>query len=399
MAEKTADKKAEQIKRVILEDDLILIGDALVGFENYDFAKDVKERLCALGLSANELGKRCLVTHTIIGKWCSGAAKPHGKERMKELGMALAMNENDLNAFLFANCYPRLYAKSPLDNACKLVLRTMSGQQNIVQIYREFIDQYGLGSYTPSPGRLDIATTLMSRNFNAVANKTDFEKWLTDEAMHFGASAKAQMANTKLIRFIHLYIGSSTIYELYSVGELPAPIKSLLYPLVADREFAVRGLREKLIAFGLYYNMTEEEMDLMLGYANLRLFTEPRTLLEHAMLTALRCAHERYPYFELSGIQRMVEYMRGAIEQAADESEEARLREQATLYNEQLQNASVRVSYFDEHKNETDRLFEQQYTDYADRRIMDYMRDVLVFLAEDGILTGNETSNMLEVLR
>ena len=186
----------------------------------------------------------------------------------------------------------------------------MTGKENIVPVYRAFLDEYGLNVYVPSPDRQDVATTVMSRAFDAVADFGDFDRWLLEQKKHFGASAKTQMPNTRLMRLILLYMGSATVYELYAAGELPVTLKNLLYPLLGEKELSVRGLREKLVAFGLYYNMTEEEMDVMLEYAKLRPFSKPETRLDMAMLAALRCAHERYPYYEHTGMQRLTAHLR-----------------------------------------------------------------------------------------
>lgn len=399
MGENSIDNCTKQMTQFILADDLALIGEALTAFESYDFAEDVKRRMQALGLSASALGKRCHVSHTMVGKWCSGKARPHGKERIKELGMALSMNECELNAFLYANCYPKLYAKNPLDNACKLVLKTLRGRENTVQMYRDFLSLYGLADYSPSPDRLDIATTVMSRNFDAVDGRSDFERWLKQQEKYFGASAKTQMPNTRLIRFILLYIGSSTIYEMYAAGELPVPLKNLLYLLVADKEIAVRGLRDKLVAFGLYSNMTEEEMNVMLKYANLRQLSQPKTKLDFAVLTALRCAHERYPYFEYDGMKRITKHLQDALE-TAEEHEKKRLLALYQLFKAQLENASARVRYYEDdgHKSEMDRLFEREYTSYTGRGIIDYMQDILTALSENGQLHHDKMRNMLGLI-
>ncbi len=391
---------ARDLKKIILADDIALILDALESFASYDFASDVSGRMRALGLSASALAGQCMVTHTIVGKWCAGNARPHGKERMKELGMALGMDIGGLNAFLYANGYPGLYVKNPLDSACKLVLLMMAGKENIVPVYRSFLDEYGLNVYVPSPDRQDIATTVMSRAFDAVADFGDFDRWLSEQKKHFGASAKTQMPNARLIRLILLYIGSATVYELYAAGELPVTLKNLLYPLLGEREVAVRGLREKLIAFGLYCNMTEEEMDVMLEYAKLRPFSKPETRLDMVMLVALRCAHERYPYFEYTGMQRLTAHLRetaGSVPPA----ESGRLCELLALYEEQMENAAARVRYYEDesHKSETDLLFEKHYTAYADRGIIDYMRDVLTALCAHGVIKEDEAGDMLGLIR
>ena len=72
--------------------------------------------------------------------------------------------------------------------------------------------------------------------------------------------------------------------------------------------------------------------------------------------------------------------MRSAFETMTDKQDRKRVEELYESFNEQLKNATARVCYYDEngHKNEMDRLFEQHYTNYSGKGIIDYMRDILM---------------------
>jgi len=150
----------------VIADDIELIRQSLMKFSSYDFAEDIDSEMKALELSQSTLAARAHVSHTMVGKWLKGGAKPHGKERFKELGMALGMGEARLNKFLEANSYPVLYAKNPLDVACRFVLSTSSGNEHIVQVYRDFIKLYKLDAYTLNKEPLDVATTVLSQEFD-----------------------------------------------------------------------------------------------------------------------------------------------------------------------------------------------------------------------------------------
>ena len=66
-----------------------------------------------------------------------------------------------------------------------------------------------------------------------------------------------------------------------------------------------------------------------------------------------------------------------------------------------MENASARVRYYENesHKSEMDRLFEEHYTAYADKGIMDYMRDVLAALCAQGVLKEDAAGDMLGLIR
>ena len=92
-----------------LSEEMEFIKDSLLECDVYSFSEDVKARMITSHLSSSELGRRCEISHTIVDMWRSGTVHPNGKERMKELGMALGMDESELNVFLYRNGYPRLW--------------------------------------------------------------------------------------------------------------------------------------------------------------------------------------------------------------------------------------------------------------------------------------------------
>jgi hypothetical protein len=391
------DKKAGSI----LQYDIDLIRNALSDFENYDFAADVESRMKKLNLTPNALAGRLDVSHVIVGKWLARGARPHGKERMKELGMALGMNRDELDEFLYSNGYPRLYAKSPLDDVCKLALKNFSGKENIVQLYKDNLALYGLTSYAIDSNRVNILTDDLSRNFNNMTSKQDFGKWLEQHRQYFSASAKSVIPNERLIRLIMLYVGEDNINRLYKNAELPKAIRNLLYPLLGEKEVAIRGLRNKLIVFGLYSNMTEDEIDFMLSCANLLPITEPKTALDMVLLTLIRCAHERYPYYEYDNVETMLLQISSAIGNASTEEEKNALRELHALFVNRQQAAEANALYYDKHKGEEERLFEELYTDCAedsDARIINYAHDMLTLLAAKNILSEQDAEDILHLI-
>jgi ribosome-binding protein aMBF1 (putative translation factor) len=108
--------------KALLKENIELFHEALQDFEAYSFCADVRSRMDARGLSSSALGERMLVSHTIVDRWRQGKARPNGKERMKKLGMALGMDAEELDAFLYRNGYPSYMRKTrwtaPLSCCC-----------------------------------------------------------------------------------------------------------------------------------------------------------------------------------------------------------------------------------------------------------------------------------------
>lgn len=381
------------MKREILKEDIELIREGLSDFEAYDFARDVQSRMEKLGFSAPALGARCRVSHTIVDKWRQGRARPNGEERMKELGMALSMGAGELDAFLYRNGYPGLYAKNPLDGACKLLLMDGAGRADIVDMYREVIGRLGLSDYAPPREIAPLSTRVMSRALSKAAQEGQLSGWFRDFAENFAGGAKVQAPDLCIIRYILLYLGDASIYEMAVAGELPVTLRNLLYPLMAGRAVNVRGLREKLIAFGLCCNMTEEEIDVLLDCAKLRPLSHTETTLDFVVLSALRCAHARYPHYEADGLARVA----GRLSGSQDPFDLMLLSD----YRERLASARQRADYYDSRpRGDLETRFEQLYTDYSGRGVMDYMRDVLALLSEEGDeISPDQAKPILDLLQ
>lgn len=376
----------------LLAGNIELFHEALQDFDAYSFCADVRSRMDARGLSSSALGERMLVSHTIVDKWRRGKARPNGKERMKELGMALGMDAEALDAFLYRNGYPKLYAKNPLDSAAKLLLLNRAGRADVVELYRELIGRLGLANYAPPKEALPLKTSVLNAELMEAARQGQVSDWFRAREKNFTGDAKTLLPDMRIVRYLLLYMGESTIHEMAVTGELPAALKNLLYPLVGGKAVHVRGLREKLTAFGLYANMTEDELDVLLAYAKLRPVSSPISRTDLAVLSVLREAHERYPLYEYENLERIVKQLSASKE----------LYDRALLpeYEARLQNAGQRAAYYEKAvQTEDERLFEERYTSYSDRGVMDYMRDVLALLCEEELLDEKEAMPLLELIQ
>ncbi|MEA5060795.1 MAG: hypothetical protein VB049_12325 [Candidatus Pelethousia sp.] len=382
----------DEATRSLLDEDIQLIREGLRDFDAYSFAQDVQSRMEVLCLSAPAVGIRCQVSHTIVDRWRQGKAKPNGKERLKELGMALGMDEEGLNAFLYRNGYPKLYAKNPLDGACKLLLRESAGHGDIVSLYRELVVRLNLQDYAPPREIHPLSTQVISQALSDAASEGHISVWLRKFEKNFAGGAKAQAPDLRIAGYLLLYLGDASIYELAVTGELPASLKGLLYPLLAGKAVTMRGLREKLLAFGLCCDMSEEELDVLMEYAKIRPFSDPQTKMDYILLTALRCAHARYPLYEAEGFTRIVRRLAA--------QKDAFSRELLAQYRPRFASAKQRADYYESRERAPEELlFEQCYTAYSDRGIMDYMRDILSILCEEKDISPNQAKPILDLIQ
>jgi hypothetical protein len=105
----------------------------------------------------------------------------------------------------------------------------------------------------------------------------------------------------------------------------------------------------------------------------------------------LRSAHERYPYYEAENLSRIV----ARLSASPEPYDRALLPE----YKKRLENARQRTSYYDRHERTADELiFEQTYTSYCDRGIMDYVRDAMCYLAGENLVKPEQANPLLALL-
>lgn len=370
-----------------LEEDLSEIAEALESGSSYSFAAHVDGQMKELGLSSAELGRRCGVSHAIVDKWRKGTARPNGKERMKELGMALGMDEQALSTFLYRSGYPPLFAKNPFDSAARLVLLRYGGGSDLVSRYRALILELELGNTDASRAQA-LESAVMSREFLAAAKEDRVSGWFRQYRGNFVADGKNMVLGEQLVRFLLLYIGESTVHELAVTGELPVTLRNLLYPVLGGKAVAVRHLREKLIAFGLYSNMTEDELDVLLRCARLRPLSEPETATDTALLMAVRLGHQRYPFYEYENVNTVLSRLRAGF--AADGALEEEYKKRQQLCTELVN------YYLNSGKSQDDESFERLYTSYSDRGLMDYVHDILDTLLQRGVLDAADADLIIE---
>lgn len=376
----------------ILREDLDTLEAALQAFSPGRFGMELAAAMEEKKLSSVELSKRLFVSHTIVDKWKKGSALPNSKERVKELGMALGMDVRGLDAFLLRCGYPALYLKNPLDSAARLLLIENAGRDDVVGRYRELVHRLGLDRLaTVDEDEVPLATAALSREFHLAVEQGKMDEWFGRFRGQFERDGKKQLSGDRLGRFLLLYLGDRSVNALALEGELPAKLRDVLYPVYAGKGVKVRGLREKLISLGLFADMTEEEIDAMLGWMKLRPITEPVTAGDMAVLAALRLAHERCPLYERDNLRRVC----ARLTPPADAYDEQLL----AGYRQKLKTAESIADYYEAHTRREERLaFEKKYTSYADRGVIDYVRDLVAGLALRGVLGAEEAVPLLELL-
>jgi transcriptional regulator with XRE-family HTH domain len=402
-------------RRELLADDMRMIRGTLGEFHCYDFPAGLSAMMRERGLSDSELGRRLGVSHAAVAKWRCGEARPNGKERLKELGLALCLTEDELNAFLLSLGYPPLYHKNPLDDACLFTLRNHRGE-DAAAMYKKYVEQFRVKDFKPAWPQRTVPTAVLRESFAHVRTEAELETWLERYAGAFNAFARTVVPNKDLILYIMIFLGGVTINELFEAGELPVAIRNLLYPLVAGNELALRGLRDKLIAFGLFKNMNADDIDRLLDLARLRRFSRPGTPAQAACLIAVRQAHGRFPLYEYDYLGDISLALEDALRDAPARSLTDSAQRQKSFYTELFEEVSRRLGDVEQlaknylspgRRGGDETAFEEFYTAYSEgedkfrteKCLADYVKDVIDILIEDGEVQEKDVRAFREQLQ
>jgi hypothetical protein len=144
--------------------------------------------------------------------------------------------------------------------------------------------------------------------------------------------------------------------------------------------------------------MIEEELDLLLADANLRGLSEPKTRMDQLLLTAVRTAHEHYPYYEYETMEKLTSRIRSGMLFSRDLKQTEQFAALLAPYTERLANITLRACYYDNHKTPEDEQFEESYTSRADRGLLHYIYDVLTYFSAEGAIEQAEADEMIALL-
>jgi hypothetical protein len=206
--------------------------------------------------------------------------------------------------------------------------------------------------------------------------------------------------------------GRQSVNDMYVAGGLPDSVRRLLYPILGGGDYPVRGLREKLIVFGLFCNMNEDDMDLMLGYAKLRAFSpQPGSNSRHeavetsgrrervdAVLAALvNEAHALHAYYEYDCVDRIYNNIVDVISGKAGTEQEIQpvYQELKGIYAPRLSIAEQLCLNPPAEMDERDEIFEYWYGSH----LLELCMDALRILVLEGLLEEKEIRPYIELVQ
>jgi hypothetical protein len=347
----------------------------------------------------------------LIHKFRLGETVPKGRNQLMEIGLGLSLDEREMNNLLLSQGYPCLYAKNPFDEICARVCQSSSDPGSKAADYRNAVKALLSAKIEAAQQDGSLSPDTVG-NPAQVHSEEDFEEWAENYSKKFVDFSKIVLPNKYLILYIMLFLGNDAMNLMYKTGELPPSIRNLLEPLMLDKKYSPRRIRDRLIAFGLKNNLSDLDMDRLLDVAGLRRFSNPETALEAAVLMTVRQGHIRFPPYQHDYLSTVFHLLDAFLKKSSGNYRELTITGQvqlgffASIYEDAMERLVVSARLDHDYisagkRGPEENVFEKLYTSYSgdkDKCLADYVKDIAAMLDKNGDTDKAEYSNFTNLI-
>ena len=243
-----------------------------------NWKKFINEILALYGYNVSKLAADCGFSRNTVKKWRDNGDMPRSRKEFIKLGFGIGMSLQELNDLLQRyGKYPKLYAKSIEDAIYIYALtheKTFAEAEELSVKLVEYLNMLSADQATD-----DISdqknTSIIQDRITGLNQDEDLVRFIDENKSIFDS------VYTKLIDYIDSYVNERTVN--YADTNESLSLNSLLSgkisnPLVVghfnDMVSALRTRkvipnRLRLVALGIHLDMTVDEIDTMLGFANM----------------------------------------------------------------------------------------------------------------------------------
>ncbi len=219
----------------------------------------------------DSFARLCEVTRPAVSKWCNGSL-PSGREHFIRIGFAAHYDLKKFNFFLQRyGKYPALYPKSLEDSVCIFVLNS--------EIYPHTYQLYTLilGKIESAMKNMRVPVSSPSYDTSALGEEL-LKVQSEDELVEFIKQNASSYLHKyeKFYSYVQAFIVANNYdkindkqYSIHSLANTQGWTSSMRQCVSAIRQRKWFPLRRKVIALGLHLNMTVEQVNQMLSFAQM----------------------------------------------------------------------------------------------------------------------------------
>ena len=272
------------------------------------------------GYSYTKFARLCGISRNTIISWCENGKIPRSREQFIRIGFAVSMSVAEINDFLQRyGKYPKLNAKNIEDAVAIFSISNNLSYNQYMELKEHFssilCDVLNQRKAKKSTEYIYFSTEQLEHELISIKTLLEFETFIEKNAKAFANSY------VKLLDFIDSYIALNTISSSERPGTLnsfleeninnPAIIAGFNTMISKLRCYGSIPSRIHLIALGIHFRMTADDINTMLCFAGM----EPlcvRDKLESIILFAAECAIIQNPEIEFSNAFLLKQYTQNA---------------------------------------------------------------------------------------
>lgn len=271
---KSGNYSTERLRDLVLQadnlDDFKLEILSLLPSEREAWKTEISDIITQSGLSKDAFAKLCGVSRTAVGKWCEGSI-PSGRDDFIRIGFAARYDLEQMNSFL-RRCgkYPALYSKSLEDSVYIYVLNSTNCPHTYsfcedtitaIKARMETLDDSENAQYDTWQLSSELAQV------NSIAELSNFI--VSHAADYKNAYAKFYAYVNAFLIANNTSVVDGKVCSVNSLANAQNWTSSLRQSVSEIRNKKWFPLRRKVIALGLHLNMATEQINEMLGLAQM----------------------------------------------------------------------------------------------------------------------------------
>lgn len=272
------------------------------------------------GYTYTQFARLCDMSRNTIISWCEDGKIPRTREQFIRIGFAVNMSLEDINDFLQRyGKYPKLNAKNIEDAITIFSLQNHLDYSQCMKLKVHFSsilnDIQKKRKSNKNKAFIYFSTGQLEQELLSIKTLLSFEAFIEKNAQAFANSY------VKLIDFIDSYV----LMHTTNTGEMPGTLNSFLKEHI-DNAAVVTGFntmvsklrcygtvpsRTSLIALGIHFRMTVDDINTMLGLAGMEALCA-KEKLESIIIFAVECAIIQNPGIEFSNALLFRQYTKNA---------------------------------------------------------------------------------------
>lgn len=255
--------------------------------ESAAWQEKIQEIITRNEYTKTELATLCGVSRTAVTKWCNGSL-PSSRDDFIRVGFAAHFDLAEMNFFLQRyGKYPALYSRSLEDSVYIFVLNSRT-LPHTYEVCHEIITRVKERMRSVEGSRsADFTTIMLNGQLMQLESVEQLESFVEKNASAF------QEPYAKLYAYIKAFIAANntdyvtnSVLSVDSLATAQNWSSSLRQCVSAIRQKKWFPLRRKIIALGLHLNMNTEQINEMLGLAQMESLC-PKNLVESAIIFAV----------------------------------------------------------------------------------------------------------------